>query len=383
MGQTAYFDNAATTYPKPDCVYDAMDDFYRHHGDGSAGRGAYAGARDAGRLLADVRQALGRLFHTEQHVAVLTSSATEALNLVLQGQDYTAGETVYISPFEHNAVLRPLHALRKRTPFSVERLAVDRKTLHSDIPAIGAQFAMHTPRLVVLSHASNVCGAVAPAADIFARAKRVGAMTVLDMAQTAGLIDLDLVAAQADAAIFAGHKTLLGPFGAAGVMLKRGIHLRPLLYGGTGVDSANHDMPDVAPLRYEAGSRNMLAAAGLRAALGYSEHEGIDTLFHREHRARERLLALLTDCDFIHPIVPEHGIGVISATFDGLAPDEAGKILGERGIAVRTGLHCAPEAHRFLGTFPAGTVRFSVSAMTRGEDFERLRAVLDEIAEEL
>lgn len=383
MGQTAYFDNAATTYPKPDGVYDAMDDFYRHHGDGSAGRGAYAGARDAGRLLADVRQALGQLFHTEQHTAVLTSSATEALNLVLQGQDYAAGETVYISPFEHNAVLRPLHVLQQQTMFYVEHLAVARKTLTYDLAAIEAQFAMHPPRLVVLSHASNVCGAVAPAADIFACAKRAGAMTVLDMAQTAGLIDLDLVAAQADAAIFAGHKTLLGPFGAAGVMLRKGIRLRPLLYGGTGVDSANPDMPGVAPLRYEAGSRNMLAAAGLRAALGYIEREGIDTLFMRERKARECLLALLAHYDFIHPIVPEQGIGVISATFDGLAPDEAGKILGERGIAVRTGLHCAPEAHRFLGTFPAGTVRFSVSAMTGSEDFERLRAVLDEIAEEL
>ena len=208
-------------------------------------------------------------------------------------------------------------------------------------------------------------------------------MTVLDMAQTAGLIDLDLVAAQADAAIFAGHKTLLGPFGAAGVMLRKGIRLRPLIYGGTGIDSADPDMPDEAPLRYEAGSRNMLAVAGLRTALGYIEREGIDTLFGRERKARERLLALLAHYDFLHPIVPEQGIGVISATFDGLAPDEAGKILGERGIAVRTGLHCAPEAHRFLGTFPAGTVRFSVSAMTGEREFAVLKAALDDVAEEL
>ena len=383
MEQTAYFDNAATTYPKPDCVYDAMDDFYRHHGDGSAGRGAYAGARDAGRLLADVRQARGRLFHTEQHDAVLTSSATEAMNLVLQGQDYAAGETVYVSPFEHNAVLRPLHALRQQTMFQVEQLAVDRKTLTYDLSAIAAQFAAHPPRLVVLSHARNVCGAIAPAAEIFACAKRAGAMTVLDMAQTSGLLDLDLVAAQTDAAIFAGHKTLLGPFGAAGVMLRKGIRLRPLLYGGTGVDSANPDMPDVAPLRYEAGSRNMLALAGLRAALDYIEQQGIGQIWARERAARDRLLELLSAYDFLHPIVPEQGIGVISATFDSLAPDEAGKVLGERGIAVRTGLHCAPAAHRFLGTFPAGTVRFSVSAMTTDENFERLRAVLDEIAGEL
>lgn len=379
----AYFDNAATTYPKPACVYEAMDDYYRHHGDGSAGRGNYAGARDAGRLLADVRRGLGRLFHTEQHVVVLTSSATEALNLVLQGISYTQGETIFLSPFEHNAVLRPLYAMRERTPFDVELLALDHKTFAYDLDAIEAQFAVHPPHLVVLSHASNVCGAVAPAAEIFALAKKYHAMTVLDMAQTAGLIDTNLACIQADAAIFAGHKTLLGPFGAAGVMLREGIRLRPLLYGGTGIDSANPDMPDDAPLRYEAGSRNMLAAAGLRAAIDYIEKEGINTLFVRERDARERLVSILSAYDFLHPIVPKRGVGVISTTFDGFAPDEAGRIFGDRDIAVRTGLHCAPEAHRFLGTFPEGTVRFSVSAMTKEKDFEALKAVLDEVAEEI
>lgn len=379
----AYFDNAATTYPKPACVYEAMDDYYRHHGDGSAGRGTYAGARDAGRLLADVRRGLRELFHTEHHAAVLTSSATEALNLVLQGIPYSSGENVFLSPFEHNAVLRPLHAMREQIPFDVERLAVDRETLAFDIDAIEAQFAVHPPRLVVLSHASNVCGAVTPVAEIFALAKKYHAMTVLDMAQTAGLIDTDLVMVQADAAVFAGHKTLLGPFGAAGVMLRDGVRLRPLLYGGTGIDSANAAMPEDAPLRYEAGSRNMLAAAGLHAAIGYLEKEGIDKIFAAERDAREYLVSILNAYDFIHPIVPKCGIGVISTTFDGFAPDEAGRILGERGIAVRTGLHCAPEAHRFLGTFPAGTVRFSVSAMTEEKDFEALRMALDEVAEEI
>jgi len=379
----AYFDHAATTYPKPACVYEAMDDYYRHHGDGSAGRGSYVGARDAGRLLADVRRSLGQLFHTDQHVAVLTSSATEALNLVLQGISYTPGETVFLSPFEHNAVLRPLYVMREKTSLDIERLAVDRKMLAYDLDAIETQFALHPPRLVVLSHASNVCGVVAPVTEIFALAKKYHAMTVLDMAQTAGLIDINLATVQADAAIFAGHKTLLGPFGAAGVMLREGIRLRPLLYGGTGVDSANPSMPEDAPLRYEAGSRNMLAAAGLCAAIGYLEEEGINTMFARERDARERLVSVLSAYDFLHPIVPKCGIGVISTTFDGFAPDEAGRILGERGIAVRTGLHCAPEAHRFLGTFPAGTVRFSVSAMTEEKDFEALQAALDEVAEEI
>ena len=127
----------------------------------------------------------------------------------------------------------------------------------------------------------------------------------------------------------------------------------------------------------------MLAAAGLRAAIDYIEKEGINTLFVRERDARERLVSILSAYDFLHPIVPKRGVGVISTTFDGFAPDEAGRIFGDRDIAVRTGLHCAPEAHRFLGTFPEGTVRFSVSAMTKEKDFEALKAVLDEVAEEI
>jgi selenocysteine lyase/cysteine desulfurase len=196
-------------------------------------------------------------------------------------------------------------------------------------------------------------------------------------------VDLNIVDAQADCAVFAGHKTLMGPFGAAGVMIRRSVVLEPLLYGGTGQDSANPDMPAEAPSRYEAGSHNMLAIAGLTAALEWLAGQGTAKVMARENDNKERLIELLGQYDFIRPILADRQIGVVSAVFAGLSSDEAGQILAEQGIAVRTGLHCAPAAHRFLGTFPAGTVRFSVSCLTGEEDFNKLRIALDYIQDEL
>ena len=382
MTEIAYFDNAATTFPKPECVYQAMDSYYRQAG-GSAGRGNYQGAETAGKLLQDVRRLLKKLFHTEIHEAIITSSATEAINLILRGIDLVEGDVIYISPFEHNAVRRTLHYLAQQKHIVVEYLNVDKKNLQYDLTGIRYSFQQKCPKLVVISHASNVCGVVAPVAEIFAMAKESGAVTVLDMAQTAGLIDLDLIEAQVDCAVFAGHKTLLGPFGAAGFMLRKGIRLEPLLYGGTGVDSANPEMPAEGPLRYEAGSRNMYALAGLKAALKWLAEQGMEYVYQMEEANKEKLISLLNQYEFVKVIAATEQIGVISTIFQGLSSDEAGRVLAEQGVAVRTGLQCAPEAHRFLGTFPAGTVRFSVSCMTDEEDFRILGKALDYVVDNI
>ena len=382
MTKTAYFDNAATTFPKPECVYQAMDTYYRQAG-GSAGRGNYKGAATAGKLLQDVRNLLKKLFHTEIHDAIITSSATEAINLILRGVEFMEGDVIYISPFEHNAVRRTLHYLVEQKHIAVEYLNVEQKKLQYDLQGIRNNFLKKSPRLVVMSHASNVCGVVAPAAEIFAMAKEAGAITVLDMAQTAGLIDLDLVEAQVDCAVFAGHKTLLGPFGAAGFMLRQGVRLKPLLYGGTGVDSANPEMPTEGPLRYEAGSHNMYALAGLQASLSWILGCGVEALYKKEEQNKRRLLELLGQYAFVRSITTECQVGVVSTIFDGLSSDEAGRVLSEQGVAVRTGLQCAPDAHRILGTFPAGTVRFSVSALTDEKDFGILQRALDYIEENI
>ena len=382
MTKTAYFDNAATTFPKPECVYQAMDTYYRQAG-GSAGRGNYQGASTAGKLLQDVRRLLKKLFHTEMHEAIITSSATEAINLILRGIDLAEGDVIYISPFEHNAVRRTLHYLAQKKHIVVEYLNVDKKNLQYDLTGIRYNFQRKCPKLVVISHASNVCGVVAPAAEIFAMAKESGAVTVLDMAQTAGLIDLDLIEAQVDCAVFAGHKTLLGPFGASGFMLRHGIRLEPLLYGGTGVDSANPEMPAEGPLRYEAGSRNMYALAGLQASLTWIMGQGVEAVHGQEEQNKRRLIDILSQYSFIRVITSANQVGVVSTTFNGFSSDEVGLVLSEQGVAVRTGLQCAPEAHRFLGTFPAGTIRFSVSALTDEKSFEMLNKALEYIEENI
>ena len=382
MTRTAYFDNAATTFPKPECVYEAMDSYYRQAG-GSADRGSYEGAVAAGKLLQDVRILLRKLFHTELHEAIFTSSATEALNLILRGIGLKDGDVVYISPFEHNAVRRTLHYLETRIRISLEYLSVDKKTLQYDVIDIRKKFQERRPKLVVMSHASNVCGVIAPVEEIFSMAKAAGAWTVLDMAQTAGLLDLDLVEVHVDCAVFAGHKTLFGPFGAAGFMLRHGIRLEPLLYGGTGVDSANPEMPTEGPLRYEAGSHNMYALAGLQASLTWIMGQGVEAVHGQEKQNKRRLIDILSRYSFVRMITSANQVGVVSAIFNGLSSDEVGRVLSEQGVAVRTGLQCAPEAHRFLGTFPAGTVRFSISALTDEKSFEMLKKALDYIEENI
>ena len=244
---------------------------------------------------------------------------------------------------------------------------------------IRIQFQKKRPNVVVVSHASNVCGIIAPVADIFQMAKQYGAFTVLDMAQTAGVVDLNIQTAQADCVVFAGHKTLYGPFGASGFMKRNDIELKPLLYGGTGIDSANHDMPASGSERYEAGSLNLLAIAGLYAALQWHEKIGIDTIYAREQENKEKLLQVLMRHRNISFFEADDQIGVISCIFDSFASDSIGSILAEQGVEVRTGLHCAPNAHRFLKTFPAGTVRFSISYFTSIHDFAKLEAALQYI----
>ena len=381
IGQGAYFDNAATTYPKPKNVYDFMDDFYRHSGGGSAGRGLYKGAKEAGRVVNETREQLKTLFHTQQHEVLFTPSATEGMNLVLRGQEWQNGMTVYISPFEHNAVVRVLHYLKKSYALDIVELSVKMDGLVYDIEKIHEQFQEQKPSIVVVSHASNVCGSIAPVEEIFREAKMHHAITILDMAQTAGLIELDLNRAYVDFAIFAGHKTLYGPFGAAGVLRRMDKPLSPLIYGGTGIDSANLDLPVAGPERYEAGSKNLLAIAGLHAALNWGQNIGIENIYKKEQENKNKLISVLQAYENIQIFLGKNQIGVVSCIFNGYASDDIGRVLNEQGVAVRTGLQCAPFAHRFLHTFPAGTVRFSVSYFTTDKDFQVLRSALDYIAE--
>ena len=380
----AYFDNAATTYPKPNAVYSFMDSFYRNHG-GSMGRGDYALATTAKGLVDETRKLIQDLMHCPAKQVIFVPTATIALNMIIQGTIVNGARNVYITPFEHNAVTRVLHHFEQFGQINVTELAVS-ESLEYDINRIRYQFDAIRPDLVIASHASNVIGLVTPVEEIFALAKEFGATTLVDMAQTAGVVDLNVGLETIDYAVFAGHKTLLGPTGISGFMMNPTANLPSLLYGGTGFDSANQDMPDSLPEKYEMGTLNIAGVAGLNAALKWIKEQTIERLYQEEETKRKQLLELLSNYGFltvVGNVVGRKYVGIVSCLIDGISSDSAGSIFAERSISVRTGLQCAPRAHQFLGTYPAGTVRLSVNSLTSEKDFKELKDALDDIESEI
>jgi len=380
----AYFDNAATTFPKPDSVYAFMDQYYRVNG-ASAGRGNYDKAMTVGHLVSDTRHRLQKLLCCPAKQIVFTPTATIALNIVIQGLLQGERKTVYITPFEHNAVSRTLHHYELLEQATVFQLEVNQH-LKYDIEKIRRQFSENKPDILIMSHASNVCGLVAPVEEISVLAKQYGATVVIDMAQTAGLVPCNAGLETIDFAVFAGHKTLYGPTGISGFAMNPAINLCPILFGGTGFDSANQDMPVSLPERYEMGTMNTVGIAGLNAALRWIEEIGVETIRDVEDKKRKRLIELLSQYEFIRfvGLEPDNNyVGVVSVLIEGISSDSCGSIFDRLGISVRTGLQCAPLAHKYLGTYPAGTVRFSVSYFTTEADFSELEHALDYIAENI
>ena len=380
----AYFDNAATTYPKPECVYTFMDQFYRQSG-GNAGRGHYSLAQSAGELILDTRKRIQELLHCPAKQVVFTPTATIALNIIIQGIIASGVKNIYISPFEHNAVTRTLHHYEQIERISVTQLSMT-KDLKYDLEKIRYQFDAANPDLVIVSHASNTIGLVAPIEDIFSLAKKYDAYTLVDMAQSAGLIDCNIGLNCIDFAVFAGHKTLYGPTGISGFVMEPSIKLPAVFFGGTGYESANQDMPESIPEKYEMGTLNVVGIAGLNASLKWIQETTMETLAQREQENRGKLLEILNNYEFIRIVgnyESNEYVGIVSCLIEGISSDSAGNIFDRQGISVRTGLHCAPLAHRFMGTYPAGTIRFSVNYFTSEEDFEQLIEALDFIEENL
>ena len=380
MDRIAYFNNAATTFPKPEEVYSFVDKFYRESGVNS-GRGQN---NSASKLTQDTRNLMLELFHCPSKKVVFTPSATEAINIILQGLSVTDNYNIYVSPFEHNAVTRVLNHLQGLYKLNIITLSVNEKELTYDLEKIKYQFAENRPNIVIMSHASNVCGVVAPINEICTISRQHGSINVIDMCQTAGLIDTDLSSNIYDFVVFAGHKTLYATFGIAGFICNGSIKPNPLIFGGAGIDSANSEVPETIPERYEVGSQNIMAIAGLHAALTWIKKTDIEYIHLKEKENLNKLLNILSSYENIKIITPASSVdrvGIVSCAFDGYSSDNIGQILSEHGVEVRTGLHCAPFAHKFLGTFPAGTVRFSVGFFTTEDDFTMLRQALDYICE--
>lgn len=380
----AYFDNAATTYPKPEIVYASMDQFYRLNG-ANAGRGRYNLAQSANALIGETRALVQELLHCPAKQVVFTPTATIALNIIIQGLICKGAQTIYISPFEHNAVTRTLHHFEEAGTISVHQLTVSHDMKY-DLDRIRYQFESERPDLVIVSHASNVFGLIAPVTEICSLAKNFDATTVIDMAQTAGLVDCNLGLNVFDFAVFAGHKTLYGPTGISGFIMDPAIDLPPVIFGGTGFESANQNMPKSLPERYEMGTMNISGSAGLNAALKWGLDQGIEAIWEKEQEHRKKLIELLQEYWFIKIVGNYPGcnyVGIVSCLIEGISSDSAGEVFDRCGIAVRTGLQCAPLAHQFVGTHPAGTIRFSVGYFTSEDDFTELRQALDYIEENM
>lgn len=375
----AYFNAAATTKYKPQLVLDVVSNFYNTD--------FSADGRDntSNSIVKETRQLVKSLFGaTSNFTTVFTATATEAINVILQGQKWNKGDVLYLSPFEHNAIYRVAVMLSKKMGVEIELLSTDKTGFALDLESIRFQFALKKPTFICISHVGNVFGNVLDINGLGIIAKQYNAKYLIDCCQSAGVLDISAVQANADYIVFAGHKTLHSIYGCSGFVCKESDMIKPLIYGGTGLDSANEDMPKYLPARCEAGSTNMLAITALNAALKWIEQEGIENIRHREQENIKRLHKILSSYSFIDEIgYTGNNSSIISCAIKGFSPDSIGPVLADKGIVVRTGLHCSPLAHKQARTFPEGTVRFSVDCFTTEEEFQLLKSALEEIEMEI
>ena len=368
-----YLDNAATSWPKPPEVAQAMTDFLQRAG-GNPGRSGHTLSIEAGRTIYAVREQVATLFNAADPMRVLfTLNGTHALNLALRGL-LRPGDRVVASAMEHNAVMRPLRQL-EREGVSLE-VAPCRRDGTLELGALERAVSPGT-RLVVMLHASNVTGTIMPVAEAAAIAHRAGALFLLDAAQSAGALPLDMQALGVDLLAFTGHKSLLGPPGTGGLALGAGVdvsELEPLYRGGTGSRSESEQQPSDLPDKYESGTPNGVGIAGLGAALDWIARRGLAAIRAHEEALTETLIDGLRAL----PGVSMHGTGdarmstaVVSFAHESLTVSEIGLRLDEEhGILTRVGLHCTPAAHRTIGTFPSGTVRLAPGPFTTRDDVE-------------
>lgn len=374
-----YFDNAATTFPKPEEVYGEVERFMREVG-GSAGRSGHWRAVETGRVVFTTRQALAGMFNIGDPLRIaFTGNATEALNIAIQGL-LQPGDHVVTSSVEHNSVMRPLTAAGDvGVTYSVARCAPD-GTLD---PAVLEKEITGRTALVVLNHASNVAGSVLPVADIATITRSRGIPFLLDAAQAAGRLPIDVESDGIDLLAFTGHKELFGPQGTGGLYIREGLRIDPLCYGGTGSRSSELEQPGHMPDKFESGTLNAVGIAGLGAGVRFIAERGIDGIRKHELELIERTIDGLAGIDgvtVLGPDDPADRVGILPLVFDRYSPAEAAEILDRRyGIASRAGMHCSPMAHRTIGTIDTGVTRLSFSYLNDVSEVDYLLECLSEM----
>lgn len=366
-----YLDFAATSALRPPAVTRAVVRFLEECG-ATPGRGAHALALEAGREALRCRRAVQRLLGLpgEPGRVAFTHNATHALNAALWGV-LRRGDAVVVTAYDHNAVLRPAAFLAAERGVEVRTLG---GTPEGEIDYEEAEQALRGARLLVVNSASNVLGHRLPLEELAPRARAAGAWVLVDAAQAAGHLPLDLGGGGADLVAFTGHKGLLGPQGTGGLWVRDGVDVEPLIRGGTGGDSTLREMPASMPDRLEAGSLNGPGIAGLGAGVAYVLERGVEGLHARAMGHKSRLWEGLARIRGVRVCSPrgEDGVGVVTFTVAGSEPAVVARRLErEWGVLGRAGLHCAPESHRLLGTLETGAMRLSVGWSTTDADVDR------------
>ncbi|MBN9119081.1 MAG: aminotransferase class V-fold PLP-dependent enzyme [Planctomycetes bacterium] len=376
-----YLDNAATSFPKPEGVYAAMDHFARHSL-ANPGRSGHKMALASEHVLSDARHRLNRFFNGKNPDRwAFGLNCTDALNMAFKGV-LNDGDHVITTALEHNSVSRPLVALSEAGRITLTRVPADAGGT-VDPEAIRAAITPKT-RLVAMTHASNVLGTVQPVAEVGRIAREHDLFFLVDAAQTAGALPIDVQAMCIDLLAFPGHKSLLGPTGTGALYVGSRVMLRPWREGGTGGDSLTPTQPTEFPHHLEGGTPNVLGVAGLIAGLNFVEERGIDSIRKHEIELCDRVRAALVEMPgfevFGHADARRR-VGAISFRWEGLpAPELAGLLDQSFDIAVRPGLHCAPYVHKALGTAPDGLVRISPGPFNTEADIDHLIGALKEIA---
>ncbi|HOP47012.1 MAG TPA: aminotransferase class V-fold PLP-dependent enzyme [Desulfobacteraceae bacterium] len=365
-----YFDNAATSWPKPEVMIKAMAEFNANVG-ANPGRSGHRLSLEASRIIFNARETIASLLGAEDpHTVIFTRNATEGINTIVRGL-LRPGDNVITSSMEHNSVMRPLRALEAE---GIE-LSVVQCSCKGDISPddIIATIKKNT-RMIIITHASNVTGTIMPIAEIAERARTRDVLVCVDAAQSAGNLPINVLKDNIDFLVFTGHKSLNGPQGTGGFYIRKGLEtlINPLERGGTGSRSEFEEHPEFMPDRFESGTPNTIGIAGLGAGASHVAAVGIENIRKHEIAVTELFLDGISSIKGVKvygDINPQMRTALVSFTIEGLSPSEISFELDERfNIMSRPGLHCAPSAHRTIGTFPDGTVRFSFGMFTTKEE---------------
>ncbi len=375
-----YLDNAATSWPKPEAVYEAMDYFQRNIGS-NPGRGFTQSSLASSGMVLETRELLARLFHIADPLRIAFAlNITEALNVALKGT-LLPGDHLIISSMEHAALARPAFALRKQ---GIELTVVpcDSEGL-LDVRDLAKAIRPNT-KMVGLLHASNVTGTIQPIADVGRLCREKEILFLVDSAQSAGVLPIDVDRQCIDLLAFTGHKGLLGPQGTGGLYARPGITVRPLKEGGTGSWIRNMEQPDIMPDCLESGTLNTPGIVGLGAGVRFLLGQGLGCIRQQEHKLTTLLWENMKTIPGLKVYGPEDGVrrtAVVSFTLEALEPNQISSALEtDFGIVTRAGLHCAPLAHQTIGTLPGGTCRLSPGYFTSEQEIEVVIHAIEEIA---